>query len=481
MSMTPMRSGTQRDPNRKTDGPIVAEVARMLGTPLLPWQRYVADVAGEIDPQTGTYYYDEITLTTPRQSGKSALIKAEQTRAALRAPNRKIFYLAQTGKDSDGYFKEYIEALGRSKLSSIARRPHLSNGAMEQQFHNGSVIRPVAITKRAGHGVQGDLICLDEAFSLSAELAKVVLDGFIPTMTTRLKRTGVQPQIWVCSTEGTSESEFFNDRLDKLRTGKVPQHSAFFDWGIPFDSDPEDFVNIYRHHPAAGLLWNQSQLQSFRDKFDDNPGGWARAFGNLRDMGTTERVITPDIWDKTSTSHNINPTQLSGRPLAFGAAVDIEASATAICAATKDENEHVTVQLIDLLHGTGTAFERLHELQDHYHAPVLLDSHGSGAALYDRLTHSQDAYNVPTFHLLEHTNTDILASGQAFLSALQEGRLTHVSDDELDMSAANLSRRWIGDAWRPSRHLPVGHSSPIEAAILAAWAVTHLPSDSWPV
>ena len=43
-----MRGGTKRDETRSTDGEIVSRTAGMLGKPLLPWQRYVADVAGEI-------------------------------------------------------------------------------------------------------------------------------------------------------------------------------------------------------------------------------------------------------------------------------------------------------------------------------------------------------------------------------------------------------------------------------------------------
>ena len=49
-----MRGGTARNPERGTDGGKVGRFAAMLGTPLLPWQQYVADVAGEIDPETGT-------------------------------------------------------------------------------------------------------------------------------------------------------------------------------------------------------------------------------------------------------------------------------------------------------------------------------------------------------------------------------------------------------------------------------------------
>ena len=92
----------------------------MLGKPLLPWQRYVADVAGEIDPATGTYYYDRVVLSTPRQCGKSTLIDTEDTRNALLGPDRKIYYLAQTGKDAEKHFKDFVQQLSKSKLAPFA-------------------------------------------------------------------------------------------------------------------------------------------------------------------------------------------------------------------------------------------------------------------------------------------------------------------------------------------------------------------------
>lgn len=49
----PLRGGTERHAGRPTDGAVVARTAELLGKPLLPWQRYVADVAGEIDPCAG--------------------------------------------------------------------------------------------------------------------------------------------------------------------------------------------------------------------------------------------------------------------------------------------------------------------------------------------------------------------------------------------------------------------------------------------
>ena len=55
----------------------------MLGTPLMPWQQRVADTALEVDPGTGRLAYREVTLTVPRQSGKTTLILALAVHRAL--------------------------------------------------------------------------------------------------------------------------------------------------------------------------------------------------------------------------------------------------------------------------------------------------------------------------------------------------------------------------------------------------------------
>jgi hypothetical protein len=38
----------------------VAQIAEVLGTPLMPWQRHVVDIAYEINPDTGRLVYREV-------------------------------------------------------------------------------------------------------------------------------------------------------------------------------------------------------------------------------------------------------------------------------------------------------------------------------------------------------------------------------------------------------------------------------------
>ena len=165
MRPAPARHATPRDPSRETDGGKVARISAALGQPLIPWQRQVADVAGELDPETGTYYYDRVIVSVQRQAGKTTISKAEQVRNALLGPDREVWYLAQTGKDSNEQFRKLIKSVVRSPLAAlIDGNPRMSNGSMALPLVNGSTLRPGSMTESSGHGFQGDFINLDEVW-----------------------------------------------------------------------------------------------------------------------------------------------------------------------------------------------------------------------------------------------------------------------------------------------------------------------------
>lgn len=471
------RGGTRRDPSRRTLGGRLAAVAAMMGTPLIPWQRLVADVACEIDPETGSFYYDTVVVSTPRQCGKSALVDASDTFNGSLGPDRRIAYAAQTGKDAEDHFKEYAEAMRQSRLMQKVRKFRFSNGNMSCTFANGSTISPMAMTKVAGHGKQFDKVTIDEAFSLTKEAGDTIMDAIVPTMNTRLKRTGITAQRWITSTEGTSESTYFNDLLDGLRAGDVPQRTCWLDFGVPDDADPEDLDAIMRWHPAAGYLWYRPQLRDFRESFGDNTAGWARAFGNRRDTGVADRVIPADLWDATATEP-VSPDDLDGRRIVFAAAVDVDATHTSVSVGIDNRDGTVTTQLLEVLDGTGAAPERIRRLCGKYAAPLVMDSRGPGADLHARLAAMRDGYGDPAVGFVDLPPADYLAVGQSYVSGLQNHAIRHAADPDLDASAANSARTWSGDSWRVTRRGSTGLTSPLESCMLAAWGVTHMPEEA---
>ena len=466
------RHATARNPERKTDGALVARFSELLGKPMIPWQRQVIDVISEIDPATGTYWYDELVLTVQRQAGKTTITKSYDVRNALWGADRQTWYLAQTGKDANDQFRDFVKSWRKSRLRRLSRPPRMSNGSMALEFRNGSQIRPGGATEAAGHGVQGDLINVDEVWSLSKLQAKNLKDGFIPTTTTRLKLTGVRPQIWWTSTEGNGGSEYLNDRLDRLRAGDIPDRTAFFDFGLPFDADPEDLETIWRYHPGAGHLFDFAQLAEFRQQFDDDAEGWARAFGNIRDDGITERAIDSVLWHDTL-GPVIRPER--GLKVCFGVGVAMGATRTVLAACIGRDGKPPVVQIVQELDGTGTAPARLLELQERYNAPICIDRRGPSAALADVLARELDPDTwEPVYRLTDMRASDAVTAPQSFLSALEQKGVAHAPDPMADEQVCTAAKRKSGDAWLWNR--TAGDVSAMEAMTMAYWGYTHMPS-----
>jgi len=356
----------------------------------------------------------------------------------------------------------------------------MSTGSMCLTLKNGSTIQPGGTTDSGGHGFQGDSLTLDECWALPADKAKAILDGFLPTTTTRLKLTGVRPRLTFCSTEGTAESTFFNPKLDELRAmmdaGEPMGRTCFFDFGIPFGSDPEDLDNIWAHHPGAGHLFDYDQLADFRRQFSQDAAGWARAFGNIRDSGIIDRAIDPQLWQDT-TAQAMDPADATGR-LCFGVAVAMGGVGTAIVACIETGTVPL-LQVVDVLPGTGTAPERLRELQERYHAPICIDLRGPSAALADRLRLSLDEWGIPRYELVDMKAADAVTAPQAFMSALDQHAVNHAPDSDLDHDAGLAGKRMSGDAWLWNRAAGV-NAPTIEAATLAFWGLTHMPDDTPP-
>lgn len=294
---------------------------------------------------------------------------------------------------------------------------------MALEFRNGSQIRPGGATEAAGHGVQGDLINVDEVWSLSKLQAKNLKDGFIPTTTTRLKLTGVRPQIWWTSTEGNGGSEYLNDRLDRLRAGDIPDRTAFFDFGIPFDADPEDLETIWRYHPGAGHLVRLRPARRVPPAVRRRRRGLGasvrqhprrrhhRARHRFRALARHPRTRHPagaraqGVFRRGS-GHGGHPNR--ARRL------------------HRPRRQAAVVQIVQELDGTGTAPARLLELQERYNAPICIDRRGPSAALADVLARELDPDTwEPVYRLTDMRASDAVTAPQSFLSALEQKGVAH--------------------------------------------------------
>jgi Phage terminase-like protein, large subunit len=239
---------TRRDPSAPTAGGRVAVIAKALGTPLMPWQRYVADVALERHPDDPTRWrYPTVVVTVPRQSGKTTLVRAVAVERALSAPRRLIFATAQTGKDAGERWKDLVSRVEDSPLG-----PHVTvyRGAGAQALHlpNASQIRSFAPTPKSIHGYTPHLVIVDEAWAFDEAQGSDLMAAIRPAQITLPDR-----QLWIVSTAGTEESHLLKELVRDGRAAVQDPGAtlAYFEWSAPEDRDTYDQTG-WLFHPAIG-------------------------------------------------------------------------------------------------------------------------------------------------------------------------------------------------------------------------------------
>jgi len=470
-NLTPPRHWTPRDYSRPTHGPKLAAIAAELGQPLIPWQRYVADVALEVDPRTGLFAYSQIFTTVQRQAGKTTLDLAGSVQNALMGKRRRTWYTAQSGQHANEKFLEMAELWEGSAIRQLGPKPRRSNGSAGLLFVNGSKFRPFPPVEGALDGKQSDRTSLDEFWYWSRAQYAVLRQSFAPTMTTRELLAGQRPQTWIWSTEGTVESTAMNDMLDQYRAGDVPPGVAFFDWGLRPDADPEDLDAVYAAHPGAGHLFTREALDGFRAEFGDAAGEFARAYGNRR-TGAVERVIPAPAWRDAAFN---DPTPPAPGRVCFAAAVGVDGVDTTVTA-TQLHGPGTLSAVVKggWMEGTYGAVPKLLELREKYpDAGFIIDPAGPSAALHDEAERA--GLELIPFGLREAT-----AAAQATFAGITNPTgptWRYRPHARLDAAAELAAKRFSGDGtWLFGRRNSVGSISALESASNGAYGIHHLPA-----
>lgn len=316
-----------------------------MGKSLMPWQQHVADVALEIDPETGRFAYREIVLTVPRRSGKSLLLLAilVQRMVAMGRPQVAAFTMQNALQARLRMRREWdAEILSRSSLASAYRFTG-QPGAEALLFHNGSRIEVTASTKSSGHGLTLDLAVVDEAFDQPDDRLE---QAFRPAI-----RTQPDAQLWWVSTAGGPEDVWFRQKVDQARAGESSDRgTAVFDWSAPQDADPADPAVWWSCMPALGYTRPDGSgltEQDIREEYESaarskSLDGFRRAYLNQwvakGDAGDVFEGAWPDLAD---------PSRTQTGQVSVGVAVAPDASWSSVAVAWRREDGGVHVSLSD--------------------------------------------------------------------------------------------------------------------------------------
>jgi phage terminase large subunit-like protein len=438
----------------------------------MPWQQYVADVVGEIDPATGRLAYSEWGLTVPRQSGKSTFVLAKATHrcsaSGFFGPRQKVVYTAQTRqKAREKWEEDYAEELLASASFKSRVQVHKGNGNEHIRFTNGSRFGIEASTEKAGHGGTLDEAYIDEAF---AQVDARLEQAFGPAMITRpLKQLA-----WISTAGWLDGSPYL---LGKVRAGRGQVESdgrrglAYFEWSAPESADPADPGVWWSCMPALGTMFPEEAIRAEYDKAvrEEKLNDFRRAYLNQwvpKSADVEAAGLDFARWEKAA-----DPSAPRGTELVFGVATAPDRSWSAVVAAWRRPDGAVQVAIGRDEHGNhdyrrGTAWveERVEQLRRRYGGVVVADVAARG--LVSRAEQpGEDA------QALAHNR---------FSDLLEAGGLRHGNQPALNTAVGAARWRSRGNTQVLDRKGDVD-ITPVAAAALAAHRVTSndVPAGGW--
>jgi hypothetical protein len=430
----PPRFATRRT-DRPTLGPAIAKTARILGKPLMPWQRYVADVVGEVVPETGLLAYRDWGLTVPRQSGKTTLVLAKSTHRCLATDffggRQRVLYTAQTRNDARRKWdEEFVEDLLAAPLLRGKFSVRKSNGSEHVRFVNGSRFGPEANTEKSGHGPTVDEAFVDEAFSRVDNRSE---QAFKPAMVTRLLA-----QFGVVSTAGwLGESPYLWSKVELGRQFAAEGRTdgiAYFEWSAPEDAESGDRRVWRRCMPALGYTINEDIIAV--DYANMSTNEFRRAYLNIwvpKDA-PDDPVISLELWDSRADPY-------TGRlaPVAFGVTTTPDRSRTTIGVAGQRADGMPYVEVMAEQPGIEWAVSWIKERVARWDpCAIILD----GTALW--LKRELAAHKIEAEAT---TSTDRAQATIDFYDAVIEDRLRHNADPAVSIALASAAKRPMAHRW----------------------------------
>lgn len=419
----------------------------MLGQPLMPWQQYVADVAGEVLPD-GTPAYREVVVTVPRQSGKTTLLLAAVVdRCVSWSRPCHVAWTGQTGKDArDKWMRDLWPAVKASPLRAGVQRFTQGMGNEALLWRNGSLVALVSTSDKAGHGLTLDAGVMDEIFADRDDRREQMLR---PAMITR-----PDAQLWVASTAGTAASTVLNRKVEAGRRAVAEDSGegvAYFEWSMSDDDDLYDERAWRRWMPALGNTIAPAAIRTELQSME--PAEARRAYGNRATAGT-DAVIPAALWERV-VSDDVKPDPGLGAVFGVDVAQDRASASIVVCDGT-------SLEVIEQRTGTGWVVERCNELLDRWGGAVVLDNGGPAGVLADSIVGECRRLAA----------REVIEACAALFDAVVESRVAVRRHEGLTKAVEGAVRRDVGDAWVWSRKSSLADPSPLMAASLAWWAST---------
>lgn len=476
-----IRYATPRDPSRPTFGPAVGKVAASCGTPFMPWQQYVLDVALEVMPD-GEWAYTDVVETVQRQQGKTTKDGPLGVHRCLTRPRSSSWVTAQTRQDArDNFIDGFVPDFRTSPLAKLGKVRE-SQGSERITFPKlRSLFGVFSPGEDALHGKRPapQLVINDEHWAFGMDMRKAFEAAIGPTFLT----SGGQ---WFRhSTAGTAESEWL---LADVRAGRLAvergdtEGMAYFEIGFPpeyrdelltlleHEDDSPEFRKgvewLVSYMPARGYTLKERVVlnEARKARRRDEVGDILRGFGNLW-TPSTQTVLPAAHWKAGRRDRLPKPTV----PVALAFACARDRSDAAIVAAWREPGDaRMRWRVIDHRPGTSWVVDRMDQ---------LIEERDPVAAGYDRFgpaTDIGDELERRGHELRAITYAEMATACIGVLAAVLDDRLIYVGHaDALDDVHELAARKYLGNRWVWDLKASGGSIAALDAGTMAGWFFDH--------
>ncbi len=419
------------------------------GLILDPWQRtfMVQAMAEWADDRWAAF---DVGLVVGRQNGKSLLLAAREMIGMFLLGEDLIIHTAHQWKTAHKSFLT-LQKLVRASPELMARVKRFSSapGTDVLLMKDGRTVEFIARSKASGRGWSADLVIMDEAYDLSAEM----MGALMPTLSAM-----PNPQIWFASSAPMARSDVLHSLRDRAIAGESSR-LCFMEWSAPEGCDPTDRTAWAQANPSLGIRISEEFFEVEQQSLDAHEFGreclgWPDSPGGVS-------VFPDGAWTLAADSSSAPSGQV-----AFAVDVNPSRSLASIGVAGLRRDGLIHVELIDCRPGTEWIVGRLLELDDRW-SPVafVIDEGGPAGSLVEGVERA--GLTVVRLSMRQVAQ----ATGLFFDAVVHEKSVRHRAQPPLDAAVLGASQRPLGDAWTWGRRNSVVEVSPLVAVTLAYWGL----------
>lgn len=427
--------------NGKTRMQEVADLADLIGMPLLPYQRWVLDDYLSIN-EDGKFRRKVGGLLISRQNGKTHLArmlilwKLLQGEKILAMSSNRNMALDTFSKVA-GLFEEH------PFLKSQVKAIRYANGTEKIALLNGGLYEVAAATRDGSRGKTVDFLYIDE-------LREVGEDAWTAARPTTRARPN--SQTFITSNAGDAFSTVLNDMRNRALDYPPPEF-AWYEYSAPQFAKIDDRKAWVAANPALGYLFDEAAIaesvatNSVESTRTETLCQWVDSLSSPFPVGSWEDVCDPDI-KMSEGAHTVFAFDVSpSKRYASLVGGQILPDGNIGLALIQSWENSVAVDDLAIARDIKTWCDR-------YRPKAVCYDHYATESIAERLRHS----GVKTEDIV---GARFYTACADFLDAIINKRVRHAGQPELDKQMNNVAAKENDSGWRIVKRKSAGDVSAI--------------------